>query len=147
MAERVDAAVHAEQALRLESPRQRMTSDAGRRELRPRDDAVLPRRKAGYPRVSGANGAFCPHVGALSATAGKLAPLAAVFPRERLGLAAGGGLRRPRTRSGGGGGLIQVLPDEPVEVAVEDAFRVADLDVRAMVLHPLVGVEEVGADL
>src|SRR5215212_10644695 len=40
----------------------------------------------------------------------------------------------------------QVLADEPVEVAVEDALRISDLETGAGVLHELVGVQGVGAD-
>src|SRR5919206_319588 len=38
------------------------------------------------------------------------------------------------------------LADEPVEVAVEHALRVADLVIGPVVLHELVGVEDVAAD-
>src|SRR5215212_307100 len=40
----------------------------------------------------------------------------------------------------------QVLANEPVEVAVEDALRISDLESRAGVLHELVRVQGVGAD-
>src|SRR5215204_4600244 len=56
------------------------------------------------------------------------------------------GVRVPRPRTGGGR-LVQILPNEAVDVAVENTLGVADLEPGAMVLDPLVGMEEVAADL
>src|SRR5947209_8390725 len=52
--------------------------------------------------------------------------------------------------AGGGGELVAVLqvgPDEAVEVALEHGLRAAGLDVRAQVFHHLVRVQHVVADL
>src|SRR6266545_4485591 len=47
----------------------------------------------------------------------------------------------------GRGREVEVLPDEGIDVAVQHAVRVPDLVVRPVVLHPLVRVQEVAADL
>src|SRR5829696_9772189 len=62
-------------------------------------------------------------------------------PLVRLGVA------RVRARPRRRGRLVQVLADEAVDVAVEDALRVPDLEPGAMVLHPLVRMEEIATDL
>src|SRR5262249_8407957 len=46
-----------------------------------------------------------------------------------------------------GGGFVEVIADEVVEIAVENALGVTRLVAGAMVLDPLVGVQEVAADL
>src|SRR5207249_6677580 len=72
--------------------------------------------------------------GELSRAAGRTLPLRRCRRRRR----------RPRRRRRL---LAQVGLDEHVDVAVEDGVGVADLGVRAVVLHHAVGLEHVGAAL
>src|SRR5947209_10834090 len=41
----------------------------------------------------------------------------------------------------------QVLPDEPIQVAIEDALCVSDFKVGPEVLHKLIGMEDIAANL
>src|SRR5829696_4642938 len=65
------------------------------------------------------------------ANPGQAAPLAAVRTGRRRGC----------------GRLVQVFADEPVEIAVEHPLGVTDLVVGAVILDPLVGMQEVASDL
>jgi hypothetical protein len=58
----------------------------------------------------------------------------------RLGVVVGGGRRTRRIPP-------QIGVEKPVEVAVEHALEVADVMPRPLVLDPLVGVQEIVADL
>src|SRR3954467_10704230 len=53
----------------------------------------------------------------------------------------------PNSKDVPGGLRQQILPDEPVEIAVEDALRVSDFKVGAEVFHKLIRVEDIAADL
>src|SRR5215207_8224580 len=133
----------APQPIRLRGPSRSCTSESNHFAIgRCGPDAKTRQRSQSPARLSRARSAASAAALTVSNSSERPTETAVVALGAPIALAAG-----PAATPGGRGGTIQVFADEAVEVAVQHTLRVADLEVRPVVLHPLVGVEEVAADL